>query len=179
MKKFLVVAMFALAPMTALASPVPAARIDTVVESRFDPSMGLDIKLVSDTAGDVIKSPTADDITPPTDFDAAAKLIPSIIENFSKGGPYALLGVGALIMVLVFALNTYIFPHFSVPSTLTPWIAIAIGALTGIGAALYTGHSLPAALASGIAAGLAGVGKWEAAGQHAAKMLPASTPPNP
>lgn len=62
------------------------------------------------------------------------------------------------------------------PAKAVPWVSIALGAAAAAATSITTGHPIGESLATGVEAGLAGVGAWETVGKN---VLPSAAPTDP
>jgi hypothetical protein len=97
-----------------------------------------------------------------TDSENLVALVKDIFEA-AKQGKWAWLA-GLVCMLLTLLVNRIF--AWKIPSSVLPWISVALGTISAIAFALAEGQSWPAALGQGATVGLAGAGGWSALGKH-------------
>ncbi len=128
------------------------------VLASYDPSMGMEVTLAQDA------TPTATPVPPPADTSGAIALLAEGIRLIREGGPLQGVGVGLLLMALVFFARTFL-PTL-VPKDYLATATLGLTALAGFASALAAGAPPVDAALTFLLIGAAAVGFWEAIAKH-------------
>lgn len=151
---FLVLGAFAEDPTPA---PVVIIAGEVTVEEAAPPSDAVeDVKLAEPVAEPAVDTPPPG---PPTTDEEALRAVAAILDAFKAGQiPFA---VGMALTLLVYVANRIGLQEV-LPQQAVPVLAFGVGVLGAVGTGLVMGVPWAAAIVSGITAGIAAVGGWEA-----------------